>query len=81
MSRNFYYGHNKVTGQTTDVYTLHYYFRCLWYEVGRQLLKSQQATVTSPYLTSPTPPIHSQRTAPTPGTSCATLITISVWVL
>ena len=41
---------------TTDVYTLHCYVRFLWYEVGRQHVKSQQATFTSPYLTSPTPP-------------------------
>ena len=55
---------------TTDVSTLHCYFQTLWYEVGRQHVKAPQAAAISPYLTSPTPPIHSQRTATTPGTSC-----------
>ena len=52
--------------------TLHCYFQTLWYEVGRQHVKAPQAAAISPYFTSPTPPIHSQRTATTPGTSFPT---------
>ena len=59
---------------TTDVSTLQCYFRILWYEVGRKHVKAQQAAAFSPHLTSLTPPIHSQRTATTPGTSRPTLL-------
>ena len=58
---------------TTNVSTLQYYFRFLWYEVGRQHVKALQAAAISPYLTAPTPPIPFQRTATTPGTSCPTI--------